>query len=116
MDMDFRSSFQKALLDNNELIARANELMDENNKSMVDYKVEMAGWREVIGKDENSGIRKFVCQHEKDIRGEGNKPGLWTVVNRVVVTVGLVTTIGGSALLILFSDHPNLLASFLDKF
>lgn len=102
MDRDFRVSFQEALL--------------ENNKLMHDVRKDLAVLTEVIGKDEKSGIRKIVCQHEKDMRGEDNKPGLWTIINRISWTCAAIVTVGGTGLVVLFQANPDAIASFLSRF
>ena len=109
MDRDFRASFQKALLSQNELIEKNNVLMQE-------VRTKLAVWDEIIGKDENSGMRKMICKHEEDIRGKGKEPGLWTVVNRITCACGAIVTVGGSGLLILYKIHPDAITAFLSSF
>ncbi len=114
-DMDFRVSFQKALLDNNAIIAKATEVMEAHNKSTTDMNTQVAVLVEVIGKDDSSGLRKIVCQHEKDIRGEKKEPGLWTVVTRISVVTGGILTILGIVILSYIAEHPDALSNIIQK-
>ena len=109
MDRDFRASFQKALLDNTEQIAKSNELM-------LKVETRLAVWDEIIGKDEDKGMRKMLCQHEKDIRGKDKDPGLWTVTTRLSVITGAIITVGGSIAVLFFVEHPDALGKFIASF
>ena len=115
MDMDFRSSFQKALLDNNAIISKATEVMEAHEKATTDLNIQVAILTEVIGRDDKSGIRKLVCLHETDIRGEGNKPGIWTVIGRLTVITGGIITIGGVVLVSYLTEHPAALTNLISK-
>jgi hypothetical protein len=114
-EMDFRVSFQKALLDNNAIIAKATEVMEAHNKSTSELSTQVAVLTEVIGKDDKAGMRKFICLHEVDIRGEGNKPGLWTVVGRITITVGGICTIGGIVIVSYVMEHPDVFSNLIQK-
>ena len=115
-DMSFRESFQKALLDNNDLIAKCTQVMEDHAKATGDLSTKVELLTQVIGVDESKGLQKLVCNHEKDIRGDKKEPGLWTVVTRVVWVTGSIVTIGGVVIVSYLTEHPDAFANLISKF
>ena len=90
-DNGWRELFQKLILDNTDAMNKV------NNK--------LSAWDEIIGKDENSGMRKWMVDYQCKIYGINGKPGVLEVLRRLVWAIGAIFSIGGIVIIVFTTTH-----------
>lgn len=92
-DNGWRELFQKLVMENTEAMNKV------NNK--------LSAWDEIIGKDEKSGMRKWMIDYQCKIYGINGKPGVLEVLRRIVWVLGAIITVGGGTIVIFIALHPK---------